>query len=340
MKVCQYCGSQNDDTNNFCGHCGNKLPQDDQQAKANNADPWVSEESVTPVKIIKPKIVQALVIVLIGITAIGVYMSHRKDFNDSMQSAHIQEQSDTEIDESTLVNSVEGNKLYIPSDDEIISANYITLFNNFDEYRGKYIRLSGKIHDFTKNDSAYTIEIYDTLFGTVSFDVADRKECQDNDPVVVVGIVDSIYLRTITLTNAYIEAIGEDAEEQYAEVETARSEWLAQEKADFIASCSAYDYEELARYPNKYTDNKMTFTGEVVQSMKGLPYQILRIDIGQGNILYVEYHPIEYTDNEGRILENDTVTVYGVFNGIKTYRAVLGNDISIPYLVASYVEIQ
>ena len=35
MKICKYCGSQNDDQNRFCIHCGAALEQADSNAAAN-----------------------------------------------------------------------------------------------------------------------------------------------------------------------------------------------------------------------------------------------------------------------------------------------------------------
>ena len=45
-------------------------------------------------------------------------------------------------------------------------------------------------------------------------------------------------------------------------------------------------------------------------------------------------------DNESRVLDDDIVTVYGEIKGIKDYRAVLGNQISIPHIEAAYIDIQ
>ena len=52
--------------------------------------------------------------------------------------------------------------------------------------------------------------------------------------------------------------------------------------------------------------------------------------------LYIDYK--RKSDMESRVLENDIITVYGIMNGIKTYTSVFGNQISIPYLLAEYVE--
>jgi len=41
----------------------------------------------------------------------------------------------------------------------------------------------------------------------------------------------------------------------------------------------------------------------------------------------------------GRILEDDTVTVYGVTQGLYTYTSTMGAQITIPEVLAMYFEI-
>ena len=55
------------------------------------------------------------------------------------------------------------------------------------------------------------------------------------------------------------------------------------------------------------------------------------------DIVYVDYE--RKYENESRILENDTITLYGEVNGIKKYTAVFGNEISIPHILAEYIVI-
>ena len=70
---------------------------------------------------------------------------------------------------------------------------------------------------------------------------------------------------------------------------------------------------------------------------------ILRVNVTEGeyaiwdDTLYIEYK--RKSENESRILEDDIIIVYGKMNGIKNYQAVMGNQISIPYLLAEYIDI-
>lgn len=112
----------------------------------------------------------------------------------------------------------------------------------------------------------------------------------------------------------------------------------------YKASCKTFNYKDIARNPNNYQGKQAKFTGKVLQVEESWGSDILRINVTKGeydiwdDTIYVEYTP--KSDNESRILENDIVTVYGNLNGIKTYTAVLGNDISVPYLKAEYIDLQ
>ena len=104
----------------------------------------------------------------------------------------------------------------------------------------------------------------------------------------------------------------------------------------YIAECGTYEYENLQRNPNAYKGNKAKFTGRIVQVMEGwFGATDFRIDIGNENIVYVSY---TMKDDELRYLEDDNVTVYGELTGVKSYTALLGNQITIPSIEAKYID--
>lgn len=113
---------------------------------------------------------------------------------------------------------------------------------------------------------------------------------------------------------------------------------------EYKALCESIAYVDIARNPGNYTGQKAYFRGKVIQVQESGKKVVLRIDVTQGeygiweDTVYVDYH--RKSDDESRILEEDIVAVYGEIKGIKTYTAVLGNEISIPHLAAEYVELQ
>lgn len=112
---------------------------------------------------------------------------------------------------------------------------------------------------------------------------------------------------------------------------------------EFKASCTAgYDYKELARDPKTYIGKPAQFKGEVVQVLEDSGIAEYRINVTQdeygfwSDTIYVTYFQ---KDGEKRILEDDIVVVYGTMTDLVTYKTVMGNSISIPGLLASYIEL-
>ena len=113
-------------------------------------------------------------------------------------------------------------------------------------------------------------------------------------------------------------------------------------KEDFINSCGQYNYKEIARNPDRYKGVHAYFAGKVLQVQESGSYAYLRADVtrdGYGlwdNTIFIEYR--NYNKGEGRILEDDIIKIYGTLNGIKKYEALFGNEVSIPYMIAEYLE--
>lgn len=124
------------------------------------------------------------------------------------------------------------------------------------------------------------------------------------------------------------------------EVEIVRR--LGKTEEEYKAECTYVSYEDIARNPDNYKGTFTVFSGQVAQVQESGNNVVIRLNVTRGaygiweDTVYIEYTKAQ---NESRILEDDIITVYGQLNGIKTYTAVLGNSISIPYLKAKYVEI-
>lgn len=111
-------------------------------------------------------------------------------------------------------------------------------------------------------------------------------------------------------------------------------------KALYIKQCKNVSYTELARRPGEHENEYVKFSGRVVQvcSEASSPfyYSTYRVATsGWDNVVYV------CVDNYGsgvRILEDDHITFYGVFDGLYTYETVRGNSLTIPKVIAEYVD--
>ncbi len=115
-------------------------------------------------------------------------------------------------------------------------------------------------------------------------------------------------------------------------------------KEDYKANCQTISYSDAARNPNNYIGKYVIFTGKIVQVQENGTNSMLRMNVTQDkygiwkDTLYIDYQ--KKSSDESRILENDIITAYGKMNGIKSYESVLGNQVSIPHLIAEYIEIQ
>jgi hypothetical protein len=64
---------------------------------------------------------------------------------------------------------------------------------------------------------------------------------------------------------------------------------------------------------------------------------VLRVDVTNKGSYWADTVWVEYVGQ--RVLENDLVTLTGTFEGLTTYQAVLGNDITLPKITADAVAV-
>lgn len=123
---------------------------------------------------------------------------------------------------------------------------------------------------------------------------------------------------------------------------------IKEDRSTYIAKCTTIDYDSLARNPNQYKGNYYKFTGEVIQVMEDNNALTLRVNITPKKYEYVNetYYEdtilvaYEYSSSaESRILEDDIITIYGQSIGTYTYESVFGSSITVPAIVAEYIDI-
>lgn len=119
--------------------------------------------------------------------------------------------------------------------------------------------------------------------------------------------------------------------------ETVQSEAVQMSEADFKAACKALKYEEIARPKDCLKGEKVTFTGEIIQATSGT----YRMNVTKGEYgLYDDtvLFTIDESTLSENILEDDIVTIWGESEGPYTYKAVLGNEITVPKIKVAYIE--
>lgn len=112
--------------------------------------------------------------------------------------------------------------------------------------------------------------------------------------------------------------------------------------ADYKDQCIEVLYEDIARDPEAYKEQKVKFTGEIIQIMESGSKVTLRINVTKDDYdiytdtIYVNYN---YSENEKKLLEDDIVNLWGEAKGIKTYKSTIGTSISIPQVNAHSIEL-
>ncbi len=144
------------------------------------------------------------------------------------------------------------------------------------------------------------------------------KKYQTEKGISVNGLVTDELLQALDIVEEVQDAV---------EAEASKAEYSGE-----------YTYDQLARNPDTYKNQKMKFTGTVVQegdAGSGLKYVRLKINSSYDTILFITYSDslLGY-----RLLEDDTITVYGKSCGLYSYESTMGAAITIPWIHADIIE--
>ena len=110
-----------------------------------------------------------------------------------------------------------------------------------------------------------------------------------------------------------------------------------------VKEYKVYSYEEIARNPNKVKGHKAMVFGKVIQVIEQGDSVNLRVNISQSewdiysDTVYVTY--TKKTSDEDRILENDIVMIMGTLDGLYTYDADSGAQVTLPLIQSDYIRI-
>lgn len=138
------------------------------------------------------------------------------------------------------------------------------------------------------------------------------------------------------------EKVQEEAEAQAQKEEDeiiAEEKRIEKEKAEKEAEAQKYNtgitYEDLARNPVDNTSKLVTFQGKILQVMKGEDNTQYRmaIDSNYDKVVLIVVPDTEL--EKGNILENDVVTIEGMFLNETEYKTVRGDTRTIPLITVT-----
>lgn len=100
-------------------------------------------------------------------------------------------------------------------------------------------------------------------------------------------------------------------------------------------------YSQLARTPDDYVGNKITFEGKVIQvsesSYSDTVYLRAATSDDYNKVMLIEY---DSSILSSRILEDDEIRFYGTSTGLYTYESTLGKSVTIPAATVEHITIQ
>lgn len=116
---------------------------------------------------------------------------------------------------------------------------------------------------------------------------------------------------------------------------------VTETKEEYIASCQALPFEDLARNPDNWKGTRLTYTGQVIQVSEPSygDTVTLRINVTQDEYGWWEdtiLATVEIPQGNDRILEEDVIVFYGECDGLYTYESVIGSSVSVPKIDILY----
>lgn len=104
----------------------------------------------------------------------------------------------------------------------------------------------------------------------------------------------------------------------------------------FKSSCPDIDYEDIQRSPDSYQDKFFKCSGTIFQIINESPYQAEYLLESPYGYVYLSWYENEELRGS-RILEGDSVTVYGTFTILKTYDTLISQN-TVPEISVIFID--
>lgn len=139
-------------------------------------------------------------------------------------------------------------------------------------------------------------------------------------------------------------SVNVESEESYnerkAKEEQERQQAAEQAKQNEINSYNTgITFDNLARNPDQYKNQKVTLSGKIIQVMNGDSYNQYRLAVDGDYSKVVLLNVSVSLLADGNILDNDMITIQGTSLGTIDYTSVLGSKITVPAVQVKYFTI-
>ncbi|MDR0898934.1 MAG: hypothetical protein LBM27_01095 [Lactobacillaceae bacterium] len=137
-----------------------------------------------------------------------------------------------------------------------------------------------------------------------------------------------------------------EAEEQSPEAASSASERASSVSSSLAAKedpanyQTGVTYEQIARNPKSFVGKKVQFRGKAIQVIETNSETQVRLAVNgdYDSVVYVEID--KSLLNDGRILENDLLTISGISADTITYDSTFGGSITLPAIIVEIVDDQ
>ena len=374
MKKCPKCNFENQDNIQFCQNCGTPLSAQThtQSVSPQNKGKWYQRTAFTVIMLIlffpvglvlmwvyRKNWKMAVKVIISVLCVIIILPSVFGDDSDSQNGNVVVSEDQGETQEDSRDN----NKPESPLESEIEQFNsgeYAYISN--DDLSTYAVNMPGeKVYVLTQVDDMKDGRIQSTLddgFMMSNFNVGDNYDKYSelisvDDVIAIAGTVSettdySIAGKSVDLNDCIVFAIGDDSEKYRKEsTDESLSQYLVVtddvantesdiSEEDYKNLCQQLNYEDILRNPDSYDETYCVLGGTVDQIIEGWfdTYTIYVMD-SSGNRWECLYM---YKDGESHLLEGDSVTVYGQCDGTTTATTLMGEQVTLPYIDAEYID--
>ena len=222
---------------------------------------------------------------------------------------------------------------------KVAKTNYESLARDENTYQDKPLTFTAKVIQVVDSDETniYRLAVDQSsdamILGVINTDDLDVRILED-DIVTIEATSTGLYSYSSTLGGKI--TIPSCLITNYSIVGYVKQD-VGDPDSDGYYKITKKSYDEIARNPNPYQSQKITFRGKVVQVVEGTGgdnvYRVA-VDSDSNCMFYVEY---SLPSGASRILKNDIVTLKGTYFGIYTYQTTLGGSVSVPALLATEI---
>lgn len=212
-------------------------------------------------------------------------------------------------------------------DFETLQKDYDELTQKYEDVLAKLEELQGKESDLPKYDISGVVNSADSSTFTITTEKGNTYTFNADNSQLNIGE---------TVSFKYTGEIESANEIQAGTVTDLTVTAAAPAGAEYETGIT---YDNLSRNPDEYKGKLVKFQGKVVQLIEDISSDEIQIRFAvDGNYDKMLYCGYDKTIVNSRILEDDTITIYGTSIGLISYESTMGGTITIPAVYIDLIE--